>query len=192
MDRQLRQITFHGNGLCIAIAIVMLIAALSFRFFWAGVFTVIPVMISLLMIYAVMGGWSINLDIGTTMFAAIAIGVGVDFAVHTVDRLIYFIRDLKMPIREAYDAFYTSTGRALLFNLLSLALGFGVLITSSVPPLQTFGALVALAVSMSFIGSMTILPAIIWLVKPVFLFKERKEPQALTVEMSQSNKRQSA
>ena len=144
------------------------------------------------MIYAVMGAWSINLDVGTTMFAAIAIGVGVDFAVHTVDRLIYFIRDMKMSIRDAYDAFYKSTGRALLFNLLSLALGFGVLITSSVPPLQTFGALVALAVSMSFIGSMTILPAIIWLVKPAFLFKEQKEPNALVLEIPQSSKRKSA
>jgi len=97
-----------------------------------------------------------------------------------------------MPIGEAYDAFYKSTGRALLFNLLALALGFGVLITSSVPPLQTFGALVGLAVSMSFIGSMTILPAIIWLVKPAFLFKERQDPDALVLEMLRSSKRKSA
>ena len=116
-----------------------------------------------------MGLLDIWLAIGTSMFAAIAIGIGVDFAVHTVDRLKYLLNEKGLPIKEAYNEFYKSAGRALLFNFLALALGFSVLMTSSVPPLSQFGFLVAVAVTVSFIGSLTLLPAIIYLAKPKFL-----------------------
>ena len=159
----------HFLGMGIALLLIIIVAAFSFRSLAAGVYTVVPVTISILLIYAVMGFGNIWLDIGTTMFAAIAIGVGVDFAVHTVDRLIFFIKDEGLDIQEAMTAFYRSTGRALLFNLLALALGFGVLVTSIVPPLVDFGALVATAVSASFLASMTLLPALIYLLRPSFI-----------------------
>jgi len=160
----------HFLGMAMAVLVVLTVAAFSFKSLMAGFYTVLPVAIAILMIYAIMGVWPIWLGLGTTMFAAIAVGVGVDFAVHTVDRLIFFIKDLEMNIDAAYKVFYRSTGRALLFNLLSLAFGFGVLTTSSVPNLQVFGWLVAVAVFMSFLASLTILPAAIYVFKPSFIF----------------------
>lgn len=159
----------HFLGAGLALFVVLIFAAFSFRSLWAGILTIIPVSISVLFIYTVMGFMDIWLGIGTSMFAAIAIGVGVDFAVHTVDRLKYLITEKKLTMQLAYAEFYTSAGRALLFNLLALALGFSVLLTSSVPPLSQFGFLVAVAVLVSFIGSITLLPALILLIKPRFL-----------------------
>ncbi|WP_232226852.1 MMPL family transporter [Algiphilus aromaticivorans] len=54
--------------------------------------------------------------------------------------------------------------------MLALALGFGVLMSSSVPPLQDFGLLVAVAVVTSFAASLTALPALIALIGPQRLF----------------------
>jgi len=159
----------HFLGAGLALLVVLIFAALSFRSLLAGVLTIIPVSISVLFIYTVMGVLDIWLAVGTSMFAAIAIGVGVDFAVHTVDRLKYLLKEKGLPIQQAYIEFYKSAGRALLFNLLALALGFGVLMTSSVPPLSKFGFLVAVAVFVSFVGSLTLLPALIYLIKPKFL-----------------------
>ena len=159
----------HFLGAGIALLVVFIVAAFSFRSLSAGILTIIPVMISVLFIYTVMGLLDIWLAVGTSMFAAIAIGVGVDFAVHTVDRLKYLLSEKGLAINEAYTEFYKSAGRALLFNLLALALGFSVLMTSSVPPLSQFGFLVAVAVLVSFVASMTLLPAIIVLIKPSFL-----------------------
>lgn len=159
----------HFLGAGLALLVVLIFAAFSFRSLVAGVLTIIPVSISVLFIYTVMGIMDIWLAVGTSMFAAIAIGVGVDFAVHTVDRLKYLLKEKNLPIQQAYTEFYKSAGRALLFNLLALALGFGVLMTSSVPPLSKFGFLVAIAVLVSFIGSLTLLPALIYLIKPNFL-----------------------
>ena len=65
--------------------------------------------------------------------------------------------------------FYPTTGRALFFNLLAIALGFGVLISSKVVPLNNFGTIVAMSVATSFLVSMTLLPALIQLFKPRFI-----------------------
>lgn len=164
----------HFTGAAIALLVVLIVAALSFRSMAGGVLTIVPVLISVLFIYTVMGVLDIWLAVGTSMFAAIAIGVGVDFAVHTVDRFKYLLAEKGLSMQQAFQEFFKSAGRALLFNFLALALGFGVLMTSAVPPLNQFGFLVAVAVMVSFIGSMTILPAIILLAKPKFFITLKK------------------
>lgn len=159
----------HFIGLAIAIALILTVSSISFKSIHAGLFAILPVLVSVLLIYAVMGFFNIWLDVGTNMFAVIAMGVGVDFAIHTVDRLIYYIKDQQVEFKIAFILFYKSTGRALFFNLLAFSLGFGVLITSIAPPLIHFGTLVAVAVTFCFITSMTLLPALIYILKPKFI-----------------------
>ncbi|MBN4062361.1 MMPL family transporter, partial [Bacteroidales bacterium AH-315-I05] len=165
--------TNHFFGASVALLLILLVSALTFRSLIAGVYAVFPVVVAILLIYAVMGYSDIWLGLGTTMFAAIAIGLGVDFSIHTIDRLIFFIKDQHIEKDKAFSDFYKSTGRALLFNLLALALGFSVMLTSSVVPLIQFSSLLIVAVSASFLSSMTILPAIIYLTSPKFL-KEKQ------------------
>ena len=159
----------HAASVVISLLLVWAMAAFSLRSVVAGLFTLTPVALSILLIYAVMGYTGIWLAIGTSMFAAIAIGLGVDFAVHTVERLVVLIKDKGHTIDEAITRLYPSTGRALFFNFLALALGFGVLISSEVVPLIRFGTLVAVAVSVSFLASMTVLPALIKVIEPDFV-----------------------
>ena len=159
----------HAASVAISLLLVWAMAAFSLRSVVAGLFTLTPVALSILLIYAVMGYTGIWLAIGTSMFAAIAIGLGVDFAVHTVERLVVLIKDKGHTIDEAITRLYPSTGRALFFNFLALALGFGVLISSEVVPLIRFGTLVAVAVSVSFLASMTVLPALIKVIEPNFV-----------------------
>ena len=78
-------------------------------------------------------------------------------------------------LEEAFAILYPSTGRALFFNFTAVLFGFGVLLSSDVPPLNRFGALVGVAVFISFVASLTMLPALIKLTRPAFLFGARKE-----------------
>lgn len=158
----------HFFGMAIALALVWLVSALLFRSATAGLFALIPVATSILFVYSAMVFFEIGLGIGTSMFSAVAIGLGVDFAVHTIDRVKNLYRQ-HLSIEKALNAFYPSTGRALLFNLLAISFGFGVLISSKVVPLNNFGTIVALSVSTSFLVSMTLLPALILLFKPRFV-----------------------
>ncbi|MDZ7840987.1 MAG: outer membrane lipoprotein-sorting protein [Gammaproteobacteria bacterium] len=158
------------NGMALALLLVLAASVLFFRSIVLGLLATLPVAFAVLMVFAVMGFTGIWLGIGTSMFAAIAIGLGVDFAIHTIDRLRTLLGEQSMDYREAVAALFPTTGRALLFNLLALALGFGVLMSSSVPPLQDFGLLVAVAVATSFGASLTVLPALIALIGPHRLF----------------------
>jgi len=160
----------HFGSVGVALLLVWLMASFSLRSIAAGLITVIPVAISVLLIYAVMGLTGIWLGVGTSMFAAISIGLGVDFAVHTLERLQILIGKQGHSFDEAIEVLYPSTGRALFFNFAALVLGFGVLVTSEVVPLVRFGSLVAVGVSASFLASMTILPALIKALRPSFLF----------------------
>ncbi len=168
----------HVRSLLLALVFVWLAATAIFRSFLAGTLSLIPVAMALLLVYAVMGFGGIWLGVGTSMFAAIAIGLGIDFSIHTLDRM----KELIMKRNGSYDErladLFPSTGRALFFNFAALALGFLVLSTSEVPPLIRFGMLVAVAVSTSFAASMTILPAIGKLLRPAFLFPEDTSPES--------------
>ena len=174
----------HFGSVGVALFLVWLVASLSLRSVVAGVITVIPVAMSILLIYAVMGVLGIWLALGTSMFAAIAIGLGVDFAIHTIERLQVLLRDQHRPFDEAIAALYPTTGRALLFNFAALTLGFGVLATSEVVPLIHFGSLVAVGVSVSFLASLTVLPALIKIMRPAFLFPKEPVLENLVAEVA--------
>jgi uncharacterized protein len=164
----------HFTGLAIAIALVYLVAALIYRSLVAGLFALIPVCSSVLCVYAFMVLAGLNLEIGTSMFAAVSIGLGVDFAIHTLDRMRGLAAETKGDFSQMFEKFYSSTGRALLFNALAMACGFGVLVFSKVSQLSDFGSVVVLSMLVSFIASMTLAPALLVLIKPGFLGSDVK------------------
>lgn len=161
-----------AQGMALALLLVLFAAALFFRSAVLGMLATLPVAFAVLMVFAMMGFLGIWIGIGTSMFAAIAIGLGVDFAIHSLDRLRTLIREQGLDYADAVRELFPTTGRALLFNLLALACGFGVLMSSKVPPLQNFGLLVAVAVVTSFLISLTAMPALIGWLRPRALFAD--------------------
>lgn len=162
----------HAFSIAISLGLVWLMAAVSFRSAVAGILALLPVLVTILTIYAVMGFTGIWLSISTSMFASIAIGLGVDFSIHTLERLQTLVGRERQSLDQAVLNLYPNTGRALLFNFASLALGFGVLMVSKVVVLQDFGLLVAVAITTSFLCSMTLLPALAKVFAPRFLYAE--------------------
>jgi predicted RND superfamily exporter protein len=140
----------HFIGLAISLLLVWLVSALLFQSLSAASFALIPVISSILLVYAAMVLFKIELGVGTSMFASVAIGLGVDFAIHTIDRLRSTFTLYQGDWDRALAELYPLTGRALFFNYIAIALGFGVLISSQVVPLMNFGIIVFISVSTSF------------------------------------------
>ncbi|MGO1119733.1 outer membrane lipoprotein-sorting protein [Rhodovibrionaceae bacterium A322] len=159
----------HLTSMGLSLLLVWAMSALVFQSLLAGVLALIPVLASLLVIYATMGFGGIWLGVGTSMFAAIAIGLGVDFSIHTLDRMKELMMTAKGSLDDRLAGLFPSTGRALFFNFAAVALGFLTLTSSEVPPLVNFGLLVALAISSAFLAAMTVLPALAKILKPGFL-----------------------
>ncbi len=165
----------HVAGMLAALALVWLVSSLLFRSFIAGIYTLIPVAGAVLLVYAAMVALGINLGIGSSMFAAVAIGLGVDFAIHTLDRLRSLYAEFAGDEDRIHRALFRGTGRALLFNFLAIACGFGVLISSNIVSLNQFGSIVVLAVTTSFLASLTLLPALVKLTAPQFITRYRED-----------------
>lgn len=174
----------HYKGVIFAVGLVWIVACISFKSIYGGSLALLPVVLSTLSVYALMGALGITLAVGTTMTAAIALGIGIDFAIHTLDRIKLLIKEEGIHPDKALRMIFPSTGRALLFNFLAVFIGFGLLGFSYVPPLSKLGTLIAFAVLISFLSSMTVLPALVKALKPRFLGfgNEVKsiEPQAVT------------
>ena len=152
-----------------ALTLVWIIVCISLRSVYGGTLAVVPVLLSCLSVYAFMGAVGITLAVGTSMTAAIALGIGIDFSIHTLDRIKLLIKEQNLEPEAALRQLYYTTGRALLFSFFAVFIGFGLLGLSYVPPLSKLGMLVAFSVLISFISSMTVLPALIKHLKPVFL-----------------------
>lgn len=165
----------HFLGVGMSLFLVWLVSAVLFNSIAAGLLSLLPVFSSITLVYAAMVLLGIDLGIGPSMFASVAIGLGVDFAIHTIDRL----RQLFSSHTQLSDAeldeimkdLFPTTGRALLFNYLAIAFGFGVLISSKVVTLNEFGIIVVLAVTTSFITSLSLIPALVKLIRPRFVFQ---------------------
>lgn len=162
----------HFVGLAISLFLVWAVSALLFGSSIAGLYAIIPVGSSLLLVYASMVLLNIDLGIGTSMFASVAIGLGVDFSIHTIDRLRTLFKQSNGDWDKALLNLYPTTGRALFFNYLAIACGFGVLISSQVVPLTNFGLIVVVSVSTSFLASLSLLPALIKVTKPKFIAEQ--------------------
>ncbi len=152
-----------------ALILVWILVCLSLRSFYGGTLALIPVLLGSLSVYAFMGISGITLAVGTTMTAAIALGIGIDFSIHTLDRIKLLILEQGLNTDQALIQIYRTTGRALLFSFFAVFIGFGILGLSYVPALSKLGVLIAFAVLISFISSMTVLPALIKHLRPKFL-----------------------
>jgi predicted RND superfamily exporter protein len=106
-----------------------------------------------------MGYLGITLGVATTMFAALAEGEGVDFAIHIVSRH----RDLARtrPPAEALRETLQGVGTAVRWNAAALVAGCLVLCLSEIRPVRTLGALLAAGMVVSYAMSFLMLPALL-------------------------------
>jgi hypothetical protein len=150
----------HFVGLGAASALVFLTTVLIFRSLLMAVLAVIPVFVGVVTVYATMGLFGIDIAPATSMTAAIATGLGVDFGIHLVSQLR---RDLERRdgVDVSLSANYTVVARACFWSAVALGLALAVICISSAPPLRWFGVLVAVGALGSLIGALVILPALI-------------------------------
>ena len=143
-------------SLLMSLVIVILLLAFMFKKFMLGVIGAIPITITAVISFGLMGLLNIPLSTTTALVSSIAIGIGIDYAVHFIERYkIYALEtgDKSATIRQTMH----HSGRAILFNAAVVIAGFLVLLFSVFPPNRALGALVSLNMFTSFFGTVTIM-----------------------------------
>ena len=156
VGNQLRSIGWTA----VLIAAMLLAALRSLR--WTAV-VMAPVLGATLLLFAGLGYAGVPLGIATSMFAALNLGAGVDFAVQYV---YAYRRERRAGLDHAaaMTATLATTGRGLRWNAIVLALGIAVLTLSSIKPNQSLGMLLALAILVSYASTLALLPELLRLV----------------------------
>jgi uncharacterized protein len=156
VGNQLRSIGWTA----VLIAAMLLAALRSLR--WTAV-VMAPVLGATLLLFAGLGYAGVPLGIATSMFAALNLGAGVDFAVQYV---YAYRRERRAGLDHAAAVTATlgTTGRGLRWNAVVLALGIAVLTLSSIKPNQSLGMLLALAILVSYASTLALLPELLRLV----------------------------
>jgi len=157
----------------ISLVIVFLILSIYYKSLLAGIIGVIPLVISILMNFAFMGFFKIKLNIGTAMVASFAIGIGIDYTIHYL--AAYQKEIAKHDTEDSFlYATFLGSGKAILFNATSVGLGFAVLTFSKFNMLSELGFLIALIMVTSSLGSLTVLPTLLTIIKPKFFHKNER------------------
>ena len=149
----------HFQSLGIALLLVLLASLCVFRSFWAASLTLVPVLTGVLFTYAAMGFFNVDIAPATSMTAAIATGLGVDFAIH----LLAELRRAQAEGSQGINTFhgrYALVARACIYSAVALGCALAVICLSATPPLRWFGGLVAAASMGSLVGAILILPAL--------------------------------
>lgn len=161
--------TSHIRSVVFSSVCVLLLTGLMFRSVVAGLLCTLTIGVAVLVNYALMGLAGIPLGVGTSMFASIAIGAGVNFPIHLLDRLRIDIRSRPDDPAGAFAHALTFTGRALFFTAFVVAVGFLLLCVSEFRTLVRFGLLIGISTAVSFLTSVTLLPALVALIRPRFI-----------------------
>lgn len=147
-------------SLVLSFGIVALLLSLLFRNILIGIAGTVPIAITAVVNFGVMGFFDIPLSSATALISSIAVGIGVDYAIHLIEH--YRNRRVEeYSIREAAFETVRHTGRAIIYNAVAVMGGFAVLILSVFPPNRQVGSLIVLNMATSAIGTLSILLVII-------------------------------
>ena len=157
-------------SLIVSVVIIFFLMTVMFRSFTGGLFATLPMAISVLMMFGLMGYLGITLNITTSLLTCILVGVGVDYTVHFLWHLRDHLRDGDSFDNAIANTFKIS-GRGILFNGLSVVMGFSALLFSVFVPVKIFGILIMGSISFCLFGALATLPALTSLTKPKFINK---------------------
>jgi hypothetical protein len=148
------------QSVIVAMVVVFLVLSLQFLSLRFGLVAMVPNLVPIIIFFGMLGWTGISLSLATSMIASIALGIGVDEAVHLLSEFNHHVRK-HADERAAVIAAMQSVGPPLVYSTLALTLGFLVLVGSSFVPLRHFGWLSALNVVTSLFADLMLLPIVL-------------------------------
>ena len=126
---------------------------------------VVPNFIAAFFILGVIGLLGIPLDMMTITIAAITIGIAVDNSIHYIYRFKEEFNNSN-DYNKTLDLCHSTVGKAILNTSITIVFGFSILVLSKFIPTIYFGIFTGLAMLLAMVSVLTLLPALILIVKP--------------------------
>jgi hypothetical protein len=140
-----------------------------------GLVSMVPNLIPVVAVLGLMGWLGIPLDSTTMMVGAMVIGIAVDDTIHFMHKFQGYFEEMG-DLEAAVGETLRTTGSALLFTSLVLALGFSVFALGEMSNVRVFGLLLSFASVVAFLADLLVAPALLAVVER--LRRRRRLPTA--------------
>ena len=158
--------------------IVFIMMAILFRSPLWGIVCMVPLLITITVIYGIIGLIGKDYDMPVAVLSALTLGMAVDFAIHFLERARASFAETSSWQKSSAEMF-GEPARAITRNVLVIAIGFLPLLAASLIPYKTVGIFLCAIMALSGAVTLLALPAIIKLLEKV-LFKPALEPKSVT------------
>ena len=165
IQRAIREETFYYLKIVIPIAVVLVAIFLfvlhrSIKGLFIGF---LPLMYAVLLTFGILGIVQPELNLLSIAIVALLLGLGIDYSIYLANRYAeeHAIKDKV----ERVEKTLSRTGKAVFLCAFTTSIGFGSLMTSSMPPMVTFGFGCALGISFAFISASILVPCLCIILK---------------------------
>jgi len=157
------------KSLSLALGIIFIVMALMFLSVKVGFLAIVPNVLPILIFFGVMGWLGTLLNLGTSLIAAIALGIAVDSTIHYMARLNL---ELKGETDQAAAMVRTvrTVGVPIIYATVALFFGFLTFAFSSFVPIQNFGVLTGVTLATALAANLVLLPALLTTTKIIALW----------------------
>ena len=160
---------------------IFIIVVFTYRSFVAAILMMLPLFLANGVINAYIGYRHLGINLQSLPVVTVGVGFGIDYGLYIVSRAVEEYRD-KPDIRFAVMRAVETSGKAVTFTALSLTLATLGWTFSNIRFNSEMGLLLFLWMTISFLSTVTMLPALMVVSRPKFITKEyksnKKKPQA--------------
>ena len=150
--------------------VVTLMMTVLFRSFIFGVLAMLPLSITILTIYGIIGWAGKDYDMPIAVLSSLTLGLSVDFAIHFLSRS----RELQKELgswQAALGEMFREPATAISRNAVVISIGFTPLLFAPLVPYNTVGFFLATIMAVSWLATLVLLPALMTGLRR-YLFKE--------------------
>jgi uncharacterized protein len=148
------------KSLSLALGVIFVVMSAMFLSLKVGLLAILPNALPILIFFGVMGWSGIFLNLGTSLIAAIAVGIAVDSTIHYMARLN---AELKGAVDQVSALVKTLSivGAPIIYATVALFLGFLTFAFSSFVPIQQFGILTGITMATALVSNLVVLPGLL-------------------------------
>ncbi|MFC1991530.1 RND family transporter [Chloroflexota bacterium] len=170
MNKLVVESQIRSLGLALALIFIMLLVTV--RKVKAALVAMLPIVITIAAILSMLSITDFHLNILSATLSAIAVGVGVDYAIHLISGIYYFQKQ-GLGDTDSVDSALLSLSRPIMANALGLAIGLSVFYFSPLRIHMQIASIMWVAMVISSLGALLLIP--------LFYSKGPEKPEKKTV-----------
>ncbi len=164
---------YHWFILMLLSVAIFIIATYAYRSPIAAIILLVPVTLANFFLTAAMYLLGVGLDINSVMVAVLGVGVGIDYGIYLLSRIVEEYSAQDRDLGRAITAAVTTTGKAIMFTAIVMLMGIlPWYLLSDLKFMADMGLLLSAVMLINMFLALIVLPLLVWLFKPGFVGRE--------------------